>query len=55
MVGVMFLGLLACGQGGWGERSFLGNFLRLSILIFFVNYFCLHNKLSILIAISFWF
>ena len=32
-------------------KIFFGNFLRLSILTFFVNYFCLHNKLSILIAI----
>ena len=34
-------------------KIFLGNFLRLSILIFFVNYFCLQNKLFMLIAISF--
>ena len=37
------------------KRSFLGDFLRLSKLIFFVNYFCLQHKLSILIALSFWF
>ena len=35
----------------FNDRSFLGNFLRLSKLIFFVNYFCLQNKLSLLIVI----
>ena len=34
-------------------KIFWGNFSRLSIPFFFVNYFCLHIKLSILIAISF--
>ena len=28
-------------------KIFFGNFLRLCILIFFVNYFCLYNKLYI--------
>ena len=32
---------------------FLGNFLKLNILIFLVNYFCLQNKLFVLMAISF--
>ena len=35
------------------ERSFRGNFLRLSVFIFFINYFCLQNKLFMLIAIYF--
>ena len=36
------------------ERSFWGNFLRLSILVFFIDCFCLHNKLYIDCYI-FWF
>ena len=45
---------------GWdfescSERSFFGNFLRLSIIIFFVSNFCLQNKQFMLIAISFQF
>ena len=34
------------------ERSFFGNFLRLNIFIFFVNYLCLQSKLFALTAIS---
>ena len=34
-------------------KYLFGNFLRLSMLIFFINYFCLQKKLSRLIAISF--
>ena len=34
-------------------KDLFGNFLGLYILIFFVNYFCLQNKLFMLMAISF--
>ena len=34
-------------------KIFFGNFSCLSVLIFFVNYLCLQNKLSMLFAISF--
>ena len=42
----LFLGKLS---KAWHWKIFLGNFLRLSILIFFVNYFCLQNKLFMFI------
>ena len=39
---------------GWGYTAwkiFFGDFLGLNILIFFVNFFCLQNKLFILMAL----
>ena len=50
-ISVRLQGLLVYSILPWGRNNFFGDFLGLYLLIFFVNNFCLQNKLVMLVAV----